>query len=105
MRRFVDKEAVILYFSDHANDVFEATDHHIGHALLGNELSEFYGKQIPFMIYTTEKFKDKYPSVEEKIKSAVDTQFRTDSVMYTIMDIAGVESVNGISYKEKSLFK
>lgn len=105
MKRFSDKEAVVFYFSDHANDVFESSNDHIGHSILNDELSNFYGKQIPFMLYTTEKFKDKYPQIEEKIKSAVDVPLRTDSVMYTIMDIAGIETINGVSYEEKSIFK
>ena len=105
MQRFSDKEAIVFYFSDHGIDVFQSSNDYIGHAVAGNEESEFYGRQIPFMVYTTEKFKEKYPHIEEHMWQVVDTPYRTDSIMYTIIDVAGVETVNGLSYKEKSLFK
>lgn len=105
MQRFADEEAVVFYFPDHALDVFESSDDYIAHAKPGDELSEYYGKQIPFMVYTTENFRNKFPQIEQRIKAAVDVPYRTDSVMYTIMDVAGVETVDGVSYSHKSLFK
>ncbi len=105
MQRFADEEAVVFYFSDHGEDVFMTSPDFTGHAIVGNELSEYYGRQIPFMVYTTEKFRNKFPQMEERIKAAVDVPYRTDSIMYTIMDVAGVESVDGVSYSHKSLFK
>lgn len=105
MQRFADKEAVVFYFSDHALDIFESCDEYIGHARGYDENSVFYGKQIPFMVYTTKKFRNKYPFLEERVSAAVDMPYRTDSIMYTIMDVAGIETVDGVSYKAKSLFK
>ena len=105
IQRFSNREAVVLYFSDHGIDAFQSSNEYIGHAVAGNKDSEFYGRQIPFMVYTTEKFKEKYPQIEEKMWQAVDVPYRTDSIMYTIMDVAGIETVNGVSYKIKSLFK
>ena len=105
MSLFADKEAVVFYLSDHAIDVFQSSDDYIGHAKKDNPISVKYGKQIPFMVYTTPKFRECFPQVEERIKRAVNAPYRTDSVMYTVMDAAGIEMVNGISYKQKSLFK
>ena len=107
MERFSDDEAVVFYFSDHAIDVFQSCDDYIGHASIpgGVRDNNIYGRLIPFMVYTTPKFKERFPQVEERIKRAVGVSYRTDSIMYTIMDVAGIETVNGISYKLKSLFK
>lgn len=105
MERFSGDEAVVFYFSDHAIDVFQSSDDYIGHAKKDNPISVKYGKQIPFMVYTTPKFRERFLQTEERIKRAVDVSYRTDSIMYTIMDVAGIETVNGISYKQKSLFK
>lgn len=103
MQSFADKTAVVFYFPDHGIDAFKSSNSYIGHA--NSVKSQEFGRQIPFMVYTTKKFKDKFPQLEERINQTVDIPYRTDSVMYTIMDIAGVETVNGISYKGKSLFK
>ena len=42
--------------------------------------------------------------IEKRINNSQSKCFRTDSVMYTIMDIAGINSMNGETYKNKSLF-
>jgi heptose-I-phosphate ethanolaminephosphotransferase len=37
---FADKDAVVLYFSDHAIDLFETDEKYCGHALSNNASSE-----------------------------------------------------------------
>ena len=105
MKRFENKDAVVVYFSDHGQDVFDSSDDYAGHAKIGNAKSEEAGENIPFMVYTSELFREKHPGLQQRIENAVNRPYRTDSIMYTIMDIAGVETVNGVSYKHKSLFK
>jgi heptose-I-phosphate ethanolaminephosphotransferase len=102
---FNNKEAIILYFPDHGIDPFRSSNEHIGHANANDPTSIMHGKQIPFLVYTTDRFKEKFPFLEEKILNSVDIHYRTDSIMYTIIDIAGIKTINGISYKNKSLFK
>ncbi len=105
MKRFENKDAAVVYFSDHGQDVFDSSDDYAGHAKLGNAKSEEAGRNIPMMVYTSSLFREKHPELQERIENAVNRPYRTDSIMYSIMDIAGVETVNGISYKHKSLFK
>lgn len=105
MRSFEGEDAVVIYFSDHGQDVFDSSDDYAGHAKIGNEKSECAGRDIPFMVYTSPLFREKHPELQLRIENAVDRPYRTDSVMYTIMDVAGIETVNGVSYKHKSLFK
>lgn len=105
LQRFAEKEAVVFYFSDHGIDVFQSSDNYIGHGKHSNTVSERSAKQIPFMVYTTSLFREKHPEMQLRIENAVNRSYRTDSIMYTIMDVAGVETVNGVSYKHRSLFK
>lgn len=105
MRSFEGEDAVVIYFSDHGQDVFDSSDDYAGHAKIGNRKSECAGRDIPFMVYTSPLFREKHPELQLRIENAVDRPYRTDSVMYTIMDVAGIETVNGVSYKHKSLFK
>ena len=105
MKRFEDEDAVVIYLSDHGQDIFDSSDDYAGHAKIGNEKSEDAGRNVPFMVYTSELFREKHPELQRRIEAAVNRPYRTDSIMYTIMDIAGVETVNGVSYKHKSLFK
>lgn len=105
INNFTDKETIVFYFPDHGIDPFRSSSNYIGHAEANNPASIMHGKQIPFFVYTTDKYKKRFPLMEEIISNAIDIHYRTDSIMYTIIDIAGIETINGISYKNKSLFK
>ena len=105
MRKFEDRDAVVIYLSDHGQDVFDSSDDYAGHAKKGNAKSEEAGRNIPLMVYTSSLFREKHPELQQRIETSVNRPYRTDSIMYTIMDVAGVETVNGVSYKHKSLFK
>ena len=99
------ESAVVVYLSDHGEDVFRSSENYCGHA---SELDERHWnvvRQIPLLVYTSQLFREKHPELQKRIEGAVNRPYRTDSIMYTIMDIAGVETVNGVSYKQKSLFK
>lgn len=105
IKNFDNKDAVVIYLSDHGQDIFESSSNYAGHAIPGNEMSEYIGRNIPFMVYTSPLFRERHPDLQERIKNAVNRPYRTDSIMYSIMDVAGVGTVNGVSYKHKSLFK
>ena len=105
MRKFDKEDAVVLYFSDHGEDVFHSSDVYCGHATELDENHKKVVRQIPLMLYTTQIFREEHSTLQQRIEGAVSSPYRTDSIMYTIMDIAGVETVNGVSYKHKSLFK
>lgn len=105
MKRVLVKDAVVLYLSDHGEDVFRSSCDYCGHATERSEQHKNVVRQIPLMFYTTPLFRDRHSALQHKIESSVKNPYRTDSIMYTIMDMAGVETVNGVSYKHKSLLK
>ncbi|MDO5461075.1 MAG: phosphoethanolamine transferase, partial [Bacteroidales bacterium] len=105
MQRFYNETAVLIYLSDHGEDIFDSSNDYAGHAKVNNPVSRKAGVEVPLMVYTTPLFREKHPQLQERIERSVSTPYRTDSIMYTIMDVAGVETVNGVSYKHKSLFR
>lgn len=105
MRLFDNKDAIVVYLSDHGEDVFRSSDDICTHATEFDDRHKFVVKQIPLMVYTSPLFREKHPELQQRIETSVNRPYRTDSIMYTIMDVAGVESVNGVTYKHKSLFK
>ncbi len=105
MQKFKEKDAVVVYLPDHGQDIFNSSDDYAGHGVFANEKSQAAAVNIPLMIYTSPLFREKRPALQERIDAAVDVAFRSDSIMYTIMDVAGIESVNNVSYKQKSLVK
>ena len=60
-------------------------------------------RKIPCVIYTSGLCKEKHPQLQRRIENSLDNHIVTDKLMYTIMDIAGVLKVNGVSYRKESL--
>lgn len=105
MLRFKDKDAVVVYLPDHGQDIFNSSDDYAGHGVFANEKSQRAAQNIPLLIYTSPVFKKKRPFLQQRIEAAANVAYRTDSIMYTIMDVAGVERVDSLSYAHKSLIK
>ena len=93
---FQNKEAIVFYFSDHGIDAFYSSDDYIGHATQNNESSVRYAKEIPFVIYTTPLYKEKFVDEYQRMSQSLSKNYSTDSLIYTLMDVAGVEKVDGV---------
>jgi heptose-I-phosphate ethanolaminephosphotransferase len=87
---FADKDAVVLYFSDHAIDLFVTDEDYCGHALKNNANSEKVSRQIPFMVYTSAKFRENHGDLTRMIEQSVDMHFNTTDLPYMVMQLLGV---------------
>ena len=94
IRSFQDKEAIILYMSDHGLDFFVTKDDYFSHALSRETESGRVSMEIPFLIYTSDLYRQHFPTVCERIRRSSDREYRTDSLIFTVMDIAGVAFKN-----------
>ena len=90
LRLFQDQETIAFYFSDHAIDVYESSDDYIAHAKKTDPKSVEAGTKIPFMIYTSPIYQQNFPDEMQKIKRCIERPYRTDDIIYTIMDIIGI---------------
>lgn len=103
MQLYSNKEAIILYFPDHGIDLFETSQNYYGHARATDSLSVKAGTNIPFMIYTTPKYKIKFKDKIESIQQNIHRKYRTDDIIYTIMDIIGINFKNNNDVNKYSL--
>jgi glucan phosphoethanolaminetransferase (alkaline phosphatase superfamily) len=87
---FSNDDAVLLYFSDHAIDVYKTDPNFCGHAMPGNKKSEQVSKLIPFMIYTSPKFRENHKDLTSMIEQSVDINFNTTDLPYMVMQLLGV---------------
>lgn len=90
MNLFVDKEAVIFYFSDHAIDLYQSSPSYYGHAKKTKE-SFHFGQLIPFYVYVSPKYQARFPEKTQIMRAKVNQPFCTDNMFYTIMDLIGTE--------------
>lgn len=105
MNRYKDRSAVIIYMSDHSIDIYEGSDNYVGHAMKNNARSVEVSREIPFMMYVTPQFVSNNAELFNRMKKSVGKDFRTDDIIYTIMDIAGIRFVENNNVDSFSLFK
>lgn len=103
MKLFSDKEAVVLYFPDHALDVYQSSDDYVGHAKASSPVSVSAGRDIPFVVYVTDMYRQHFPEMTSRIYDSVHNQFYTEDVMYAIMDLMGA-NLPGEKRHGRSLF-
>ncbi|EMH19560.1 arylsulfatase [Helicobacter pylori GAM260Bi] len=92
---FKDKDAIVFYLSDHAQDVFESGPTY------GHRCSKA-GLEIPFMIYISDIFKEKHPEKVELIKNALNKPFMSDDLIHSLLPLVGIRTKDEI--KSKNLF-
>lgn len=104
-RRFADTDAVIVYFSDHAQDLFTASPDFFGHAILDNPVSLAAVREIPLTIYLTEKYKRRHPEMTRRIADASggEDPIYTNDIIYTLMDLMGTRFAGNSDVAERSI--
>ncbi|MBQ6112381.1 MAG: phosphoethanolamine transferase, partial [Synergistaceae bacterium] len=87
IRRFENKNAVVIYISDHGEEVFDEVNFfgHVGFMTRGTV-------EIPFMIWVSDEFSQSYPELERRIASSVHKPYMTDDMIHTLLDIMSIET-------------
>ena len=88
IKRFEDKEAILIYISDHGEEVYD-TRSFAGH-FENNAAQNMF--EIPFIIWTSQSFKIKYKDLCERINSSVNNKFNTQDMIHVILDILEIET-------------
>lgn len=96
---FSEQESIVFYFSDHGLDLYESNPDYAGHSETAICL------QIPFVVYTSPTFRQHFPSATERIKNSQNRKFRTDDLIYTVMDVAGIAFEDNDDVARRSLFR
>ncbi|MFP6101410.1 phosphoethanolamine transferase [Helicobacter pylori] len=92
---FKDKDAIVFYLSDHAQDIFESGPTY------GHSCSKA-GLEIPFMIYVSDVFKEKHPKKVKLIKNALNKPFMSDDLIHSLLPLVGIHTKDEI--ESKNLF-
>ena len=86
--RFKKEETVLFYVSDHGEEVYEFRNFR-GHS---EENGSRYMVEIPFIIYVSDKFKEKYPEVIKDVEKSLNKPYMTDDLIHTILDIVQIKT-------------
>lgn len=88
MTAFKDKNAIVIYMPDHGEEVYD-TKNSRGHS---DDDATPPMLEIPFIIYTTPSFQEKYPELNKRIANAVDKPFMTDDLIHLMLDIMQIKT-------------
>lgn len=88
---FEDKEAVIMYLSDHGLDFYFTRDDYFAHGVATFPASVEPASEVPCFVYTSEAYQADFPDLCGRMKEHTGDPYRMDNLIYTVMDIAGVQ--------------
>lgn len=95
-------EAIVIYAPDHGEDLFYTGDI-ATHGNMSDPKSFALSTRIPFFIYFTKPFREKYPALIKTARESIEKDFDTRYLMNTIMDISGYD-LSGYDVLKHSLF-
>ena len=88
-----DKECVIVYLSDHGEEVHDFRNlYGRSHESIKTLNILKYQYEIPFMIWCSEQYKEKHPAKIENIKKSLGKPFMNDNTCQILFDLADVHS-------------
>ncbi len=95
VERFKNDDAIIVYLSDHGEEVFgPGVRHFCGRmhdAVISKRLAdeEF---RIPMWIYCTRKYRRSHPDIARAIKQAKNKPYMTDALSHLLLGLAGIHT-------------
>ena len=87
MKRFADDESIVLYLSDHGDEVYDTRN------FAGHGEPNRYSLEIPFIIYMSDTFKARHPDIVTKVQKAQHKPFMSDNLMHALFDLLDIECV------------
>ena len=91
---FRDKNTVLVYFSDHGEEVYDYRDSY-GRVDFDNQhIKEGvkYQYEVPFMIWCSNPFMEKNPQIIHDIKRALHRPFKTDEICQILFHLAQLKT-------------
>lgn len=84
---FRDRCSVLIYLSDHGEDVYDTGDN------LGRRANSRQSYEIPFMVWCSDKYKKQHGDIVNSIRESVDKPLMSDNLCHLLMRLGGVKSV------------
>lgn len=96
IKRFENENAIIIYISDHGNEVYDGRNF-VGHSS-ENERNK-HMIEIPMVVYGTDKYWSTHPDMMMNLQSSIDRAYRTDNIIYFMEDVMGIKTTSYVPYK------
>lgn len=91
IQRFEDKNAVLIYISDHGEEVYDGRDF-FGHSV--EEDGNVHMIEIPALVWASKEFREHYLEKNSALNAALDRPYRTDYLIHTLLDIMDIHTTS-----------
>lgn len=91
IRRFENKNAVLIYISDHGEEVYEGRDF-AWHSV--EATGNVHMIEIPALVWVSKDFREHYPEKISAIEKAVDRPYRTDYLIHALLEFMDIRTTS-----------
>lgn len=91
MARFADKDAMVVYLSDHALDLYASSANYAAHAKKSFPRSVEAGLRIPLVVYTSTQFNQRHPALRRRLEQAASQPFNAEALTDSLAAILSVK--------------
>lgn len=92
IEEFRNSNSIIIYLSDHGDEVYDYRKQKGRDQGPLTPLKLKYQYEIPFMVWCSDIYKEKYPEMVNAIKNAINRPFISDNLCNMLFNIAGIET-------------
>ena len=94
LRNFANEDAVVVYFSDHGEEVYDGSIKLYGRIHDEQPSAEVirHEYEVPFMIWGSRKFRRLHPELFERIQTAQHHPFSHDDLPHLLLGLAGIKT-------------
>lgn len=104
-KRYADTDAVVIYLSDHAQDLYDSSPDFKGHAKADVPASKAAGEAVPFTVWLSPAFRARHPRVAARIAAATSRPVALTDLTYTLMDLMGARFADNDDVAVRSFFR
>ena len=105
MKKYSSGDAIVIYLSDHGQDLFQSSSDFFGHAKPNNAASAKAALAVPFYVYLSPEFKRLHPQLTARIESSTHTPPHLTNLIYTLMDLMGCSFPNNNTVAANTFFR
>jgi heptose-I-phosphate ethanolaminephosphotransferase len=95
IKRFENKNAIIIYVSDHGEELYENRDF-CGHT---EDNGTFNMIEIPMIVWKSKEFVSQYSEIDREFNKAAGRPFMTDDMIHVLLDMMKIETADFDAHK------
>lgn len=88
IERLKDKNAVLVYLSDHGEEVFDI-DSYMGHGNAATRSSKSFQLRVPMFIWMSEKYRHRHPELADMVSRSADIPSLSSQIGHLLLNLAG----------------